>query len=116
MPEYIRSNNGAEFAANAVRKWLNRLDVTTLFIEPRSPYENGYVESFIGKMRDELLNEEVLDTLGGGESVCKGLVKGLQLHQAHSSLGYRPPGAGGACGRKTHSRAGTMLGGRSKES
>lgn len=116
MPEYIRSNNGAEFAANAVRKWLNLLDVTMLFIEPRSPCENGYVESFIGKMRDELLNEEVLDTLGGGESACKGLAKGLQLHQAAQLVGIQTAGAGGACGRKTHSRAGTMLGGRSKES
>ena len=44
LPEYIRSDNGPEFAAKAVRKWLNRLDVTTLFIEPGSPWENGYIE------------------------------------------------------------------------
>jgi putative transposase len=71
MPEYIRSNNGAEFEANAVRKWLSRLDVTTLFIEPRSPCENGYVESFIGKMRDELLNGEVLDAQGEAKVLVK---------------------------------------------
>lgn len=58
IPEYIRSDNGSEFTANAVRRWLNSLGVTTLFIEPGSPWENGYVESFIGKMRDELLNGE----------------------------------------------------------
>jgi transposase InsO family protein len=63
LPEYIRSDNGPEFAAKAVRSWLNRLDVTTLFIEPGSPWENGYIESFNGKMRDELLNGELLDTL-----------------------------------------------------
>jgi transposase InsO family protein len=63
LPEYIRSDNGPEFAAKAIRKWLNRLDVTTLFIEPGSPWENGYIVSFNGKMRDELLNGEVLDTL-----------------------------------------------------
>jgi len=53
-PEYIRSDNGPEFTAKAVRKWLNDLEVTTLFIEPGSPWENGYIESFNGKLRDEL--------------------------------------------------------------
>ena len=55
IPEHIRSDNGPEFTARAVRKWLNRLGVKTLFIEPGSPWENGYIESFNGKMRDELL-------------------------------------------------------------
>ena len=54
--EYIRSDNGPEFTAKAVREWLGRIGVRTLFIEPGSPWENGYVESFIGKLRDELLN------------------------------------------------------------
>ena len=56
IPEHIRSDNGPEFTAKAVRKWLQRLEVKTLFIEPGSPWENGYIESFNGKMRDELLN------------------------------------------------------------
>jgi len=58
-PEHIRSDNGSEFTANAVRSWLKGLDITTLYIEPGSPWENGYVESYIGKLRDELLNGEV---------------------------------------------------------
>ena len=56
IPEYIRSDNGSEFTARAIRKRLNSLGVKTLFIEPGSPWENGYIESFNGKLRDELLN------------------------------------------------------------
>jgi putative transposase len=63
IPEYIRSDNGPEFTAKAVRDWLADVGVKTLFIEPGSPWENGYVESFIGKLRDELLNGEIFDTL-----------------------------------------------------
>ena len=63
VPEYIRSDNGPEFTAKAVRRWLPRVGVQTLFIEPGSPWENGYVESFNGKLRDEHLNVELFDTL-----------------------------------------------------
>jgi len=63
VPEHISSDNGPEFTAKAVRRWLNRVGVKTLFIEPGSPWENGYVESFNGKLRDELLNGEVFTTL-----------------------------------------------------
>ena len=63
IPEHIRSDNGPEFTAKAVRSWLNKLGVKTLFIEPGSPWENGYIESFNGKMRDELLNREIFTTL-----------------------------------------------------
>jgi len=63
VPEHIRSDNGPEFTSKAVREWLTRVGVKTLFIEPGSPWENGYIESFNGKLRDELLNREVLDTL-----------------------------------------------------
>jgi putative transposase len=63
VPEYIRSDNGSEFTAKCVRKWLGRVAVKTLFIEPGSPWENGYVESFNGKLRDELLAREAFDTL-----------------------------------------------------
>ncbi len=62
-PAYIRSDNGPEFTAAAIRKWLRLLGVGTLFIEPGSPWENGYVESFNGKFRAELLNRELFDTL-----------------------------------------------------
>jgi transposase InsO family protein len=63
IPDHIRSGNGPEFTAKAVRKWLERLGVKTLFIEPGSPWENGYIESFNGKLRDELLNREIFTTL-----------------------------------------------------
>jgi len=63
IPEHIRSDNGPEFTAKAVRRWLERLGIKTLFIEPASPWENGYIESFNGKLRDELLNREVFMTL-----------------------------------------------------
>jgi transposase InsO family protein len=72
VSEHIRSDNGAEFTAKAVRNWLEDLGVTTLFIEPGSPWENGYVESYIGKLRDELLNGEVLDTLAEAKVLVEG--------------------------------------------
>ncbi len=62
-PSHIRSDNGLEFTAAAVRRWLGQVGVETLFIEPGSPWENGYVESFNGKFRAELLNRELFDTL-----------------------------------------------------
>jgi putative transposase len=64
-PEHIRSDDGPEFAAAAVRGWLARLGVETLFIEPGSPWENGYRESFNGKLRDELLDREIFHSLRG---------------------------------------------------
>ena len=63
VPDHIRSDNGSEFTAKRVREWLERVGVKTLSIEPGSPWENGYVESFIGKLRDELMAREVFDTL-----------------------------------------------------
>ena len=63
LPGYIRSDNGPEFTAKAVRYWLERLGVQTLYIEPGSPWENGYNESFNGKLRDEFLNGEIFTTL-----------------------------------------------------
>jgi putative transposase len=90
-PQYIRSDNGAEFTAHAIREWLRRLDVQTLFIEPGSPWENGYNESFNGKLRDELLNGEIFYTLKEAQI----LIEQWRLHyntiRPHSSLGYRPP-------------------------
>ena len=59
VSEYIRSDNGSEFTAKMIRTWLNELGTRTLFIEPGSPWENGYIESFNGKLRDELLNREI---------------------------------------------------------
>ena len=63
VPEYIRSDNGPEFVSKQIRHWLKASGVQTLYIEPGSPWENGYIESFNGKLRDELLNREIFDTL-----------------------------------------------------
>ncbi len=71
IPEHIRSDNGPEFTAATVREWLSRLGVTTLFIEPGSPWENGYVESFNGKLRDALLNGEIFYTLKEAKVVLR---------------------------------------------
>ncbi len=90
-PEYIRSDNGPEFTAKAVRKWLGRIGVGTLFIEPGSPWENGYVESFIGKLRDELLNGEIFDTLLEARVVIESWRREYNQLRPHSSLGYKPP-------------------------
>jgi len=63
VPDYIRSDNGPEFTAKVVRHWLSRIGVKTLYIEPGSPWENGYIESFNGKLRQEKLNGEIFYTL-----------------------------------------------------
>jgi transposase InsO family protein len=91
LPEHIRSDNGPEFAARAVRNWLKRLGVQTLFIEPGSPRENGYIESFNGKLRDELLNGEIFMTLLEAQVLTEQWRKEYNEVRPHSSLGYRPP-------------------------
>jgi transposase InsO family protein len=91
IPEHIRSDNGPEFIATAVRSWLADLSVTTLFIEPGSPWENGYVESFNGKLRDELLNREVFHTLEEAQILTGWWRREYNHLRPHSSLGGRPP-------------------------
>ena len=91
IPEHIRSDNGAEFTSKAVRKWLNRLDVRTLYIEPGSPWENGYIESFNGKLRNELLNIEIFDTLLEAKVLTENWRREYNQIRPHSSLGYQPP-------------------------
>jgi len=91
VPEHIRSDNGPEFTASAVREWLDRVGVTTLFIEPGSPWENGYIESFNGKLRDELLDGEVFDTLLEAKVLIERWRRRYNTVRPHSSLGYRPP-------------------------
>jgi len=91
IPEHIRSDNGPEFTGKAIRSWLNRLGVKTLFIEPGSPWENGYIESFNGKLRDELLNREVFTTLLEAKILVEEWRKEYNQIRPHSSLGYRPP-------------------------
>jgi putative transposase len=90
-PHYLRSDNGAEFTARAVREWLERVGVMTLYIEPASPWENGYIESFNGKLRDELLNLEVFDTVLEAQVLCERWRRHYNAVRPHSSLGYRAP-------------------------
>jgi putative transposase len=90
-PEYIRSDNGPEFTAKAVRNWLERIGVKTLFIEPGSPWENGYNESFNGKLRDEVLNREIFYTLKEAQVIIEGWRQEYNTFRPHSSLGYLPP-------------------------
>ena len=90
-PDYIRSDNGSEFTAQAVRDWLGRLGVETLYIEPGSPWENGYIESFNGKLRDELLNGEIFDTLYEAKVLIERWRREYNEFRPHSALGYQPP-------------------------
>ncbi len=92
-PEYIRSDNGAEFTATAVREWLGRIGVKTLYIEPGSPWENGYIESFNGKLRDELLNGELFYTLLEAQVLIEHWRRECNTIRPHSALGYQPPAA-----------------------
>ena len=91
IPEHIRSDNGPEFTAKAIRKWLTRLGVKTLFIEPGSPWENGYIESFNGKLRDELLDREIFTTLEEARVLIEQWRREYNQTRPHSALGYRPP-------------------------
>jgi putative transposase len=90
-PEYIRSDNGSEFVANDLRKWLKKVNVNTAYIEPGSPWENGYIESFNARLRDELLNGEIFDTL----LEAKVIIERWRVHyntiRPHSALNGRPP-------------------------
>ncbi len=90
-PEHIRSDNGPEFCSTAVRSWLKRLNVKTLFIEPGSPWENGYIESLNGKLRDELLNTEIFYTLQEAQVLVENWRRHYNSIRPHSSLNYRPP-------------------------
>ena len=97
-PAYIRSDNGPEFAARAVREWLARVEVQTLFIEPGSPWENGYIESFNGRLRDEFLNAERFDTLLEAQVLIEAWRNEYNQVRPHSSLGYRSPAPEAAVG------------------
>ena len=91
VPVHIRSDNGSEFTAKRVRAWLKRLDVRPLYIEPGSPWENGYIESFNGKMRDELLAREIFYSLKEAQILNEMWRRQYNTIRPHSALGYRPP-------------------------
>ena len=90
-PGFIRSDNGPEFVAVAVRKYLSYCGVQTLFIEPGSPWENGYIESFNGKLRDELLNGELFLHIDEVRYVVDRWRMDYNHYRPHSSLGYMSP-------------------------
>ena len=96
IPENIRSDNGPEFVAKELRKWLANIGTGTLYIEPGSPWENGYCESFNGKLRDECLNGEIFYSLKEAQIVIEKWRVEYNTRRPHSALGYRPP-APAAC-------------------
>jgi putative transposase len=93
-PEHIRSDNGPEFLAEDLRKWLAKVGTGTLYIEPGSPWENGYCESFNGKLRDECLNGEIFYSLKEAQIVIEKWRVEYNTRRPHSALGYRPPAPG----------------------
>ncbi|MFG6554478.1 IS3 family transposase [Sulfitobacter sp. 1A16808] len=90
-PVFIRSDNGPEFVAQAVRGWIAAVGAKTAYIEPGSPWENGYCESFNGRMRDELLNGEIFYSLREAQILIEQWRKHYNTKRPHSALGYRPP-------------------------
>lgn len=91
IPAHIRSDNGPEMVARVLREWLTTLGTKSLYIEPGSPWENGYCESFNGKLRDELLNGEIFYSLKEAKVVIEKWRIYYNTKRPHSSLGYRPP-------------------------
>ena len=90
-PAFVRSDNGPEFVAKGVRAWFEAVGAKTAFIEPGSPWENGYCESFNGRMRDELLNGEIFYSLREAQIIIEGWRKHYNTKRPQSALGYRPP-------------------------
>jgi putative transposase len=91
IPAYIRSDNGPEFIAKAVRQWITAVGAQTAYIEPGSPWENGYCESFNARFRDELLNGEIFYSLKEARIVIEQWRHHYNTKRPHSALGYRPP-------------------------
>ena len=92
-PQFIRSDNGPEFVSRAVKKWLAESGVGTLYIEPGSPWENAYVESFNGRLRDELLAREVFTSVVEAKVLVRNFVEEYNHERPHSALSYQPPAA-----------------------
>jgi transposase InsO family protein len=91
VPKHIRSDNGPEFIAKALREWIAAVGAKTAYIMPGSPWENGYCESFNSKLRDELLNGEIFYTLKEAQIIIENWRQHYNTIRPHSSLGYRPP-------------------------
>lgn len=90
-PAYLRSDNGSEFIAQTVQRWLAEKQIKTIYIEPASPWQNGFVESFHGRFRDECLNREQLWTLTEARVVIEDYRRQYNHHRPHSKLGYQSP-------------------------
>ena len=95
IPEHIRSDNGPEFVAQKLCQWLGNLGTGTLYIEPGSPWENGYCESFNGKLRDECLNGEIFYSLQEAQIVIEQWREAYNTRRPHSARDYRPQAPGG---------------------
>ena len=106
VPKHVRSDNGPEFVANALREWLGRVGVTTLYIEPGSPWENGFAESFHGRFRDECLAVEVFDGISDARAISTAWKDDYNTQRPHSSLGYMTPaGYAAACAASASAKA-----------
>lgn len=91
VPDHIRSDNGPEFVAKTVQEWITAVGVKTAYIAPGSPWENGYIESFNARLRDELLNGEIFSTLNEAQIVIESWRRHYNTLRPHGSLGYKPP-------------------------
>ena len=105
LPEFIRSDNGPEFIASAIRAYLDKAAVGTLYIEPGSPWQNGYAESFHSRLRDELLDAELFADLAEARTLATRWKNEYNHHRPHSSLGYRTPAECAATLRQAPLRA-----------
>jgi transposase InsO family protein len=110
ISRYLRSDNGPEFTARAVRHWLSRIGVRTLYIEPDSPWENGYLESFNGKLRQEKLNGEIFYTLREAQVLIEQWRLEYNTLRPHSSLNYPPRHQKPGCTEGTSSGGTLTLG------
>ena len=91
VPEHIRSDNGPEFVAKAVQEWIGAVGAKTAYIAPGSPWENGFIESFNARLRDELLDGEIFYTLAEAKIVVESWRRHFNTVRPHGSLGYKPP-------------------------
>ena len=91
VPAHIRSDNGPEFVAKAVREWIAAVGTKAAYIERGSPWENGYIESFNGRLRDELLNGEIFYTLREAQIIIESWRRHYNTIRPHASIGYKPP-------------------------
>ena len=105
VPAHLRADNGPEFTNRSVRTWLGRVGTRPLVIEPGSPWENGYIESFNGKLRDELLDGEIFYTLREAQVLIEGWRRTCNQIRPHSSLGYRPSAPEAICRHRRALRA-----------